>query len=616
MTMRTKNWNPRLFVAGAAVAAAALMLMPAVAMAQTQALTVAKLKTMLAGGSSAARVLAAARTACIDFRITPAIEAELRAARAEAVLIEGLRSVCYRAVVAEGPPGRQPAARPAPARTTPARATPARTTPARTTPARTTPARTFPSVSRGVEAYGTLTTSDPTLSDGTYYDQWTFTARAGEHLLIDVGSTEFDTKLYVGRIVGGEWIELDYDDDGGEGTNSQLAFTPAATGEYVIRVQPYSTTLGRYTVRVGEAPLERAPQTRHASRGQVVTGVLDATDATLDDGKPYEHWVFSAQAGERLSFDLSATDFDTYLSVGEMSGSEYMELAYDDDSGEGTNSLLSDWSAPRSGEFIVRVRPYSSGTGSYTLAINSGASPVASVSGGPQTRYVTRGQTVNGVIDASDAALADGRSYEHWLFSAQAGERVTFDLRSSAFDTYLSVGEMRGSTYVELATDDDSGEGTNSLLSDWSAPRSGEFVVRVRPYGTSGSGNYTLGISGGSTSVMTGGGRMIFDASNDECRNMSHTTSQRRDQPVAAFLLQPPSSGTITLTTENERPDPVMYVYSPAGLSWTLMANDDDSGEGLRPLVRLNAVSGQRYLVCLWSYGNETGTMTLQARYD
>ena len=66
--------------------------------------TLAQLVVLLEGGFSAAEVLRRVGATCISFRLTPAVEADLRKAGADDALLRELRSVCY--LPAASPPPR------------------------------------------------------------------------------------------------------------------------------------------------------------------------------------------------------------------------------------------------------------------------------------------------------------------------------------------------------------------------------------------------------------------------------------------------------------------------------------------------------------------------------
>ncbi len=85
-------------------------------------------------------------------------------------------------------------------------------------------------------------------SESRRYDRYTFRGRAGETVMIQMNSADFDTVLLVGTDVDpspsnplGVMI-LGQDDDGGLGSNSRLMFTPPSNGQYVVLASSY----GRY----------------------------------------------------------------------------------------------------------------------------------------------------------------------------------------------------------------------------------------------------------------------------------------------------------------------------------------------------------------------------------
>lgn len=167
------------------------------------------------------------------------------------------------------------------------------------------------------------------------------------------------------------------------------------------------------------------------------------------------------------------------------------------------------------------------------------------------------------------------------------------------------------------ANDDDSGEGLRPLISHYASGGT-RYLVCIWAYGND-AGNTRLRArytDAAAVATPTSSAGMINDAPNSECRDLVSTTRQQREHAVAAFRVGPPRPGTLLLTTRNDSPDPVMYVYSHSSSGWTLAANDDDSGEGLRPSIRLPVAGAQRYLVCLWSYGGQEGQVELLANYE
>jgi hypothetical protein len=88
--------------------------------------------------------------------------------------------------------------------------------------------------------------------DGEYFDLSSFAVRTGQHLTINLRSDEFDTVMMLAMFGDGEFIELVWEDDSGEGTNPRIEFTVPETGEFVILGEPYHRReRGCYTLRVG-----------------------------------------------------------------------------------------------------------------------------------------------------------------------------------------------------------------------------------------------------------------------------------------------------------------------------------------------------------------------------
>ncbi len=85
----------------------------------------------------------------------------------------------------------------------------------------------------GYESEGQLTSEDATLEDGSHVQAWSLEATAGELLVIDLISEDFDAILL---LHGPGLVEALNDDDGGTGINSRIVFTPPEDGTYRVVV--------------------------------------------------------------------------------------------------------------------------------------------------------------------------------------------------------------------------------------------------------------------------------------------------------------------------------------------------------------------------------------------
>jgi hypothetical protein len=206
-----------------------------------------------------------------------------------------------------------------------------------------------------------------------YSDTYSYQGRAGETLVITLTSTDFDAQLNFGRVNLGECMELNSDDDGGEGTNSRLTVTLAEDGEYHVHVGSSDAGgRGRYTLRVeaGTEPVEAEAAEWPITAGRSIEGRLDEGDPRADDESFYEAWTYMGGVGETLTIRMQSDDFDTYLVFGRVRGGVWEELQTNDDGPDGTDSELT-VTLPENGEYVIRANSFGPGqTGRYTLRID------------------------------------------------------------------------------------------------------------------------------------------------------------------------------------------------------------------------------------------------------
>lgn len=334
----------------------------------------------------------------------------------------------------------------------------------------------------GASVEGTISDRDPEADDDSgRYDAYVFRAFAGQRVAVALNSEAFDPMVRIGRMERGSFVEDASNDDGaGVGLNSYLVFTAPSAGEYVIRATPLgSDGAGAYTLKLDEAPppLAATPITVGGS----VDGTLSDDDGVNDGGAKADAYSFTATAGQRIDATLNSDDFDTYLELFDSAGKS---LGEDDDGGEeGTNSRLIA-TLKDGGEYTLQVR--STGdqtTGAYTLALAEAAPE-------PEPTALPFATLTQGEIEADGGRDDEGRGYDAYTFSGEAGTRVQVVMRSGDFDTYLQI--SKPGEFEALASDDDGlGEGTDSRL-NYILPETGEYVIRASPLGADEKGLYSI----------------------------------------------------------------------------------------------------------------------------
>jgi hypothetical protein len=125
-------------------------------------------------------------------------------------------------------------------------------------------------------------------------------------------------------------------------------------------------------------------------------------------------------------------------------------------------------------------------TGAYTITLEGAG-------GGDR---IASGQSRTGSLARTDPLLADSSYYDTYTYQGRQGERLSIAMTSSAFDTYLSVGQVVDGRYREVASNDDA-DGTNSVV-EVTLPTNGTYVIRANSFLKGQTGAYSLTVRGGS----------------------------------------------------------------------------------------------------------------------
>jgi uncharacterized caspase-like protein len=118
------------------------------------------------------------------------------------------------------------------------------------------------------------------------------------------------------------------------------------------------------------------------------------------------------------------------------------------------------------------------------------------------------GQRASGTLARGDAAMDDGSFFDLYTYEAHAGERLTFTMRSDAFDTFITVARMNGGQAELLVRDDDSGGGTNSRA-EVTIDRDGPIFILANALREGDTGAYTLELAAAGGSSRINGGQSV-----------------------------------------------------------------------------------------------------------
>jgi hypothetical protein len=199
----------------------------------------------------------------------------------------------------------------------------------------------------------------------------------GRRYTISATSEAFDPVLKITR--RGNAAVLAQDDDGGEGNNARLTFSPTEPGDYIACVTAFSDNGGgAFAVTVEDAPPLPPPVTRPTGSETQVWQLYDGSLAQgdgEDGGKKFDDYLIVIPAGHRALISAESAAFDPMVKVyrADQRGGE--PVASDDDSGGGLNAFLM-YAPDEGGSFVVRVTSFAAdGGGAYRLRVATQAIP-------------------------------------------------------------------------------------------------------------------------------------------------------------------------------------------------------------------------------------------------
>ncbi len=455
------------------------------------------------------------------------------------------------------------------------------------------------SIRIGAVVQGTITDRDPESDENEgRYDAYLLRATAGQRVAISLDSDAFDSMLRIGRMEGGSFIEDASNDDGaGNGLNSYLVFTAPRAGDYVIRTSPFgSDGTGAYTLKIedGPPPLVATP----IEIGATVDGRLSDSDGRNDNGARARAYSFTAAAGQRIDATLNSDDFDAYLELFDAAG---QSIAQDDDGGEkGTNARLIT-TLKDGGTYTLQARAYSPDTrGAFTLGL-AAAEPE------PEPVALPFATLTQGEITSGGGRDDEGRGFDAYTFTGQAGTRVQVVMRSGDFDALLQI--SKAGDFEALGSDDDGlGEGTDSRL-NFILPETGEYVIRALPYGSSGKGLYSIELTDRGPQPEPGS---ILIGSTARGSLSDNDGLADDGAYFDAYKINVAAGDKLNVTLVSNDFDAYLDIGRDKDGSWESVASDDDSLSDTHAKVEWTVETAGTYVIRARSFASgSTGAYAL-----
>ncbi|HEV2834591.1 MAG TPA: S8 family serine peptidase, partial [Pyrinomonadaceae bacterium] len=316
-------------------------------------------------------------------------------------------------------------------------------------------------ISTGQTINDALTTSDCVFSGTTKrVDVYQFHGLAGQQIIINMSSSEFDTYLY---LLHPNAQTIAENDDGGGDTNSRI---PANSGAFTLPVS------GAYKI--------------------YATSFFNGSTGTYSLSLLSSNCIFSLNPSSQIFIASASTGSFTVSTPGNCSWTATSNASWLTTNSSGVGSGAVNFSvAANTGD--VRTGTISVGGQSFSVFQSAGNG------NGCPTTVITPGQTISATLNSDCVFTGTSRYIDLYDFSGTAGQQIVILMSSDSFDTYLFLDGPNGQT---IAQNDDGGGGLNSRIpanvGSFTLPTTGTYRIFATSFsadGTSGStGPYSLSL--------------------------------------------------------------------------------------------------------------------------
>ena len=442
-------------------------------------------------------------------------------------------------------------------------------------------------------------------------DWFALSVSAGQRYVIDLEGTPTnagslpDPYLFLYDASG---VEINWNDDGGQGFNSRMTHSPDADGTVYIGAAAFSTNTGTYTLSVAEseAPEDDFPASAQTTGtvtvGQTMTG-------EIEEAGDEDWFALVAEPGLSYQIDLEGTPTnagslpDPYLYLYDASG---IEIDWNDDGGEAFNSQIL-FSPSEPGTYYIGAAAFASNIGTYTLTVDEFIPPPDDFSSDINTigTLFVPGST-QGEIEVQ---------YDADWFAVTLEQGVTYVITQEGVptsmgtlpDPYVAIYDDAG---FELDWNDDGGSGFNSRLL-YTPGYTGTHFVEGAAYGSN-TGTYTIAVEEfivpegdvGETTDTAG-----FINVNEP---LSGALDYSGDLDIYEVQLVQGETYTISLegtpTNAGTLTDPYLYLYDD--FLYVIDANDDGGVDFNSELTYTAEYTGA-YFIGAEAFAAGTGTYLL-----
>jgi hypothetical protein len=232
-----------------------------------------------------------------------------------------------------------------------------------------------------------------------------------------------------------------------------------------------------------------------------------------------------------------------------------------------------------------------------------------------QPAVLRLGQPATGTLRDSDPKMISGLGPFHtYRLEATAGDRLVLTLRSGAFDAYLGILHPVGGIHELMATDDDSGGGSDARLR-WTVPATGSYIVVAQSLEPNGRGGYTLSVDRAPQTRPIAALPISIGESRQGTLTEESSLVEGEETFHDLYAFDARAGQVLLLTLVSSDFDAYLALGTLNGTAMDLIASDDDGGDETNARLRVTIPQDGRYGVQARGFGADAlGNYTLTIR--
>lgn len=321
---------------------------------------------------------------------------------------------------------------------------------------------------------------------------YSFRALQGDIVNIRMESRSGDLDPFLQVVDGGGFVMASNDDVIGSGTDAEIEsiFIPQDGTYYIIATrygQTSGTSSGNFVLTIEEA---EGSGLGNSAQAAIPIRLGNTVNGTLTNAEFERYYRFEAQRNDLITVRMAreSDNLDTYLVI---TNANLQEIAFNDDSNDTQNSLISAFLLPENGTYYLIAtrfeRENGTTTGDYVLELQALGNAFDDVPA--NVRRLNYGSTITGDIDE---IVTDGL----FAFWGTEGEVITVAMNRNDGDLDPFIELLAGDRESVLASDDDSGGGQNARIDRFEIPSTGIYYIRATRFSGQASadttGSYTV----------------------------------------------------------------------------------------------------------------------------